>query len=38
MHTLLAANRADQAVDVDAYAFFSTNAMLELRVVAAPAA
>jgi hypothetical protein len=38
MHTLLAANRADQAVDVDAYAFFFANAMLELRVVAAPAA
>jgi hypothetical protein len=36
--TLLAAIRAEQAVDVDAYAFFFANAMLELRVVAAPAA
>jgi hypothetical protein len=38
IQTLLAANRVEQVVDVDAYAFFLTNAMLELRVVAAVAA
>jgi hypothetical protein len=38
IQTLLAANRVEQAVDADAYAFFLTNAMLELRVVAAAAA
>jgi hypothetical protein len=36
--TLLAADRIEQVVDDDDYAFFSTNAMLQLRVVASPAA
>jgi hypothetical protein len=35
---LLAADKIEQVLDVDDYAFFLTNAMLQLRVVAAPAA
>jgi hypothetical protein len=35
---LLAADKIEQVLDADDYAFFLTNAMLQLRVVAAPAA
>jgi hypothetical protein len=35
---LLAADKIEQVIDVDDYTFFLTNAMLQLRVVAAPAA
>jgi hypothetical protein len=38
LRALLDTDRAEQVVDVDDYCFFVTNAMLELRVVAAPAA
>jgi hypothetical protein len=38
MQVLLAADRIRQVIDGDDYAFFLTNALLTLRVVAAPAA
>jgi hypothetical protein len=38
IRALLDTDRTEQVVDVDDYCFFVTNAMLELRVVAAPAA
>jgi hypothetical protein len=38
IRTLLASERAEEVVDDDDYFFFLTNTMLQLRVVAAPAA
>jgi hypothetical protein len=38
IRALLDTDRTEQVVDVDDYCFFVTNAMLELRVVAAPVA